>query len=109
MGYPPGNFLIAQVNPAGRPFHARLPKGHDKIISSNNDSSPFIVITPVRNEAGYIQRTIESMTAQTITPYKWIIGVLSANLSRRKKMQFFLREGCHGAYGAWHSRFKIDY
>jgi len=48
-------------------------KKRDKIISSNNDSSPFIVITPVRNEAGYIQRTIESMTAQTITPYKWII------------------------------------
>jgi len=28
MGYPPGKFLIAQSNPAGRPFHARLPKGH---------------------------------------------------------------------------------
>jgi len=40
---------------------------------------------------------------------KKIDRVLSANLSRRKKMQFFLREGCHGAYGAWHSRFKIDY
>jgi len=55
------------------------------------------------DEKGISRAAIETMAEN------FVDGVLSANLSRRKKMQFFLREGCHGAYGAWHSRFKIDY
>jgi poly-beta-1,6-N-acetyl-D-glucosamine synthase len=33
----------------------------------------YIVITPVRNEAEYIERTLESMIKQTTTPSEWII------------------------------------
>jgi glycosyltransferase involved in cell wall biosynthesis len=33
----------------------------------------YIVITPVRDEEGYIGKTIESMTSQTIRPAEWII------------------------------------
>ena len=33
----------------------------------------YILITPARNEAGYIELTIQSMIAQTQPPLKWII------------------------------------
>src|SRR5260221_10880351 len=33
----------------------------------------YIIVSPVRNEAEYIQRTIESVLAQTILPKQWII------------------------------------
>ena len=29
--------MIAQVNPAGRPFHARLPKGHNQPVIEGVD------------------------------------------------------------------------
>ena len=34
---------------------------------------PYVVITPVRNEAEYVGRTIESMAAQTLPPRQWVI------------------------------------
>lgn len=33
----------------------------------------YLVITPVRNEAGRIERTIESMLSQSVRPVRWII------------------------------------
>ena len=33
----------------------------------------YVVITPVRNEAGYIEMTLTSMIAQTVRPAEWII------------------------------------
>jgi glycosyltransferase involved in cell wall biosynthesis len=33
----------------------------------------YVVITPVRNEEKYIEKTISSMTSQTLKPVKWII------------------------------------
>jgi len=33
----------------------------------------YIIVSPVRNEAEYIQRTIESVLAQTILPKQGII------------------------------------
>ena len=33
----------------------------------------YVVITPVRNEAGYIGNTIESMARQTLSPRQWVI------------------------------------
>lgn len=35
--------------------------------------SPYIVITPVRNEEAHIGRTIQSMVAQTVRPLRWVI------------------------------------
>jgi len=85
---------------------------------------PSIAVLPFANISGdpkedYLSDGIteQIITALSKTPKLFVIArnsvftysVLSANLSRRKKIQFFLREGCHGAYGAWHSRFKIDY
>jgi glycosyltransferase involved in cell wall biosynthesis len=33
----------------------------------------YVVITPARNEAGYIDRTLESMAAQICPPLRWVI------------------------------------
>lgn len=35
--------------------------------------APLVVVSPVRNEAGYIQRTLDSMVAQTVRPAEWIV------------------------------------
>src|SRR4026208_941529 len=34
----------------------------------------YVVITPVRDEALYVQRTIDSMARQTLLPKQWVIG-----------------------------------
>jgi len=34
---------------------------------------PYVIISPLRNEAEYIQNTIESVLSQTIRPTQWII------------------------------------
>ena len=33
----------------------------------------YVIITPVRNEANFIEKTLRSVTAQTISPVEWII------------------------------------
>ena len=33
----------------------------------------YVLITPARNEAQYIEQTIESVLAQTVRPLKWVI------------------------------------
>ncbi|MFQ5612355.1 MAG: glycosyltransferase [Anaerolineae bacterium] len=37
------------------------------------EATSYVVITPVRNEAEYIEKTLRSMTRQTIKPREWII------------------------------------
>lgn len=36
-------------------------------------SSAYVVITPARNEADYIELTLQSMVAQTVVPARWVI------------------------------------
>ena len=45
----------------------------DEINSSNFDDTRYVVITPVRNEAEYITKTLDSMCHQTIKPVEWIV------------------------------------
>ena len=33
----------------------------------------YVLITPARNEADYIELTLQSMVAQTVRPLKWVI------------------------------------
>jgi biofilm PGA synthesis N-glycosyltransferase PgaC len=40
---------------------------------TSNARHVYVVITPVRNEAAFIERTIASMIAQTVRPCQWII------------------------------------
>lgn len=39
----------------------------------NSDTSSYVLITPARNEAAFIEETIRSVIAQTILPAKWVI------------------------------------
>ena len=39
----------------------------------NSSGGEYVIVTPVRNEAGHIERTLESVTRQTIRPRRWII------------------------------------
>src|SRR5260370_42507076 len=33
----------------------------------------YVLITPARNEAGYIEGTVKSVISQTVRPVKWVI------------------------------------
>lgn len=35
--------------------------------------SPYVIITPARNEEAFIEKTIKSLVAQTVLPLKWVI------------------------------------
>jgi len=43
--------------------------------STINSQPPtrYVIITPARNEGQYLQKTIDSVAAQTVRPQKWII------------------------------------
>jgi biofilm PGA synthesis N-glycosyltransferase PgaC len=38
-----------------------------------NHSTPYVLITPARNEATFIETTIQSVIKQTVLPVKWVI------------------------------------
>jgi glycosyltransferase involved in cell wall biosynthesis len=42
-------------------------------VGSTRSSAPYVLITPARNEAAFIEKTIESVIHQTVLPLKWII------------------------------------
>ena len=44
-----------------------------KNIKTVTETSRYVVISPVRNEEDYIEKTIQSVLAQTIEPDEWII------------------------------------
>jgi biofilm PGA synthesis N-glycosyltransferase PgaC len=54
------------------------PVGHDassSVPAAHERRAPltYVLITPARNEAQYIERTLASVAAQTVTPLKWIV------------------------------------
>jgi len=54
------------------------PVGHDassSVRAAHERRSPltYVLITPARNEAQYIERTLASVAAQTVTPLKWVV------------------------------------
>lgn len=42
-------------------------------MSHSCDHLPYVLITPARNEAAFIEKTIQSVVSQTALPVKWII------------------------------------
>src|SRR4051794_14980133 len=42
-------------------------------MTSSAEHFPYVLITPARNEATYIEHTIQSVIKQTVTPLKWVI------------------------------------
>jgi glycosyltransferase involved in cell wall biosynthesis len=44
-----------------------------EIPKEERKALPYVIVTPARNEAAYIEKTIQSMIGQTILPMKWVI------------------------------------
>lgn len=42
-------------------------------MSTATERAPLVIISPVRNEAGHIRRTLDSVVAQEFAPTEWII------------------------------------
>ena len=49
--------------------------GETSAITGDEDvrSLAYVLITPARNEAAFIEQTINSVVAQTVLPLKWVI------------------------------------
>jgi glycosyltransferase involved in cell wall biosynthesis len=47
---------------------------HKSILNQRaSKTTRYVLITPARNEAAFIELTLKSMTAQTVKPLKWVI------------------------------------
>ena len=44
-----------------------------EVKSMTSALGPYVLITPARNEAAYIDKTLQSMIKQTVLPAKWVI------------------------------------
>lgn len=42
-------------------------------MSERNSYPPYVLITPARNEEGFMEQTIQSVVKQTVLPAKWVI------------------------------------
>jgi len=47
--------------------------GLEESNTKSPDEMKYTVISPVRNEAQYIEQTIQAMVSQTVTPCEWVI------------------------------------
>ena len=42
-------------------------------VSRRSTNGRYVVVTPIRDEEAFIEKTIQSVTSQTILPIEWII------------------------------------
>jgi len=42
-------------------------------MNENSSPLPYVLITPIRNEEAFIEKTIQSVIQQTVLPKKWVI------------------------------------
>src|SRR5579872_2004797 len=42
-------------------------------MNRNSSPLPYVLITPIRNEEAFIEKTIESVIHQSVLPMKWVI------------------------------------
>jgi biofilm PGA synthesis N-glycosyltransferase PgaC len=55
-------------------LHALDQRHTTTVATAGGGRTPaYVLITPARNEARYIEQTLQSMVAQTVRPLKWII------------------------------------
>lgn len=59
------------VTPLGLEDEER--SGVAEALAQSGPSGDYIIISPVRNEAQYMRRTLDSVVAQTVPPTRWII------------------------------------
>jgi glycosyltransferase involved in cell wall biosynthesis len=46
---------------------------HEKEKTQADSAPPYVLVTPACNEEGYIEKTIQSVIAQTAPPLRWVI------------------------------------
>jgi hypothetical protein len=51
---------------------ANLPSGTDRAVRQPTDRS-YVLISPCRNEARYMRRTLDSVLGQSVPPARWVI------------------------------------
>lgn len=61
------NIAHTHTNPAGSLVFGLSP------MNPLDSFPPYVLITPARNEAAFIARTIQAVTNQTVLPEKWVI------------------------------------
>lgn len=42
-------------------------------MTRNDDSPSYVLVTPAHNEAAFIERTVASVTSQSVLPLKWVV------------------------------------
>src|SRR5207249_10924062 len=42
-------------------------------MDQTSSHTPYVLITPARNEEAFIEKTIEAVTRQTVLPIRWVI------------------------------------
>ncbi len=52
----------------------------------------YVVVTPARNEAAFIEKTIQTMVRQTVLPEKWVIVNDGSTDDDRKHCRKICRE-----------------
>src|SRR4051794_32285505 len=57
----------------GRPSSLENRSQSSTPIMGTPRASNYVLVTPARNEEAYLEKTIESVVAQTIHPLKWVI------------------------------------
>ena len=58
--------IFAQVYPAPTP-------GEPLLVQGKSFTMNYVLITPARNEEVFIRKELESVTAQTLPPLRWVI------------------------------------
>ena len=48
-------------------------KAEQEVMDDGATLPTYVLITPARNEAAFIEKTIQSMIHQTVLPLKWVI------------------------------------
>src|SRR5688572_25162196 len=65
---------VPEIAAAARTLFAMTKQGQARPLALEAaDSLRYVVITPARNEAQYIRKTIDSMVSQTRQPLRWVI------------------------------------
>ncbi len=50
-----------------------ISRGEERVIEQDYGLPAYVLITPARNEAAFIQNTLDSMVQQTYRPRRWVI------------------------------------
>src|SRR5439155_13881848 len=56
-----------------REVHRRSDQEDGGLLAGAGEGMKYVLITPARNEAAFITKTLESVCSQTLRPEKWVV------------------------------------